>query len=73
MNGRDGALQEIEASATRVAFLSTPSLFFSLKDKLLKSNSVLFDVQTLRPPALNPFRLLIADVWARDSCTRSSL
>jgi len=55
----DGALQEIEASATRVAFLSTPSLFFSLKDKALRSNSVLFDVRTL-----NPFRLLIYDAWA---------
>eukprot|EP00241_Pyramimonas_parkeae_P011911 CAMPEP_0114226012 /NCGR_PEP_ID=MMETSP0058-20121206/1000_1 /TAXON_ID=36894 /ORGANISM="Pyramimonas parkeae, CCMP726" /LENGTH=188 /DNA_ID=CAMNT_0001336699 /DNA_START=43 /DNA_END=609 /DNA_ORIENTATION=+ len=36
--------QEIEASATRVAFLSTPSLFFSLHNKTLKKNSVLFDL-----------------------------
>jgi hypothetical protein len=66
-------LQEIEMSATRVAFLSTPSLFFSLKDTALKSNSVLFDVRSLRPPALSPFRLLIADARTRNSCSRLAL
>ena len=48
--GCDGAWQEIEASSTRVAFLSTPSLFFSLKDKALKNNSVLFDVCAFPSP-----------------------
>lgn len=36
---------EIEASgAKRVAFLSTPSIFFSLTNPDIKANSVLFDV-----------------------------
>ena len=35
---------EVEANATRAAFLSTPSIFFSLKNKELKANSVLFDL-----------------------------
>mmetsp|Transcript_26756 Transcript_26756/g.58259 ORF Transcript_26756/g.58259 Transcript_26756/m.58259 type:complete len:189 (+) Transcript_26756:165-731(+) len=36
--------QEVEDNATRAAFLSTPSVFFSLKNKELKKNSVLFDL-----------------------------
>eukprot|EP00239_Pterosperma_sp_CCMP1384_P012926 CAMPEP_0197866530 /NCGR_PEP_ID=MMETSP1438-20131217/44263_1 /TAXON_ID=1461541 /ORGANISM="Pterosperma sp., Strain CCMP1384" /LENGTH=155 /DNA_ID=CAMNT_0043485101 /DNA_START=436 /DNA_END=903 /DNA_ORIENTATION=+ len=36
--------QECEAHGKRIAFLSTPSIFFSLKNKELKANSVLFDL-----------------------------
>mmetsp|Transcript_5055 Transcript_5055/g.6868 ORF Transcript_5055/g.6868 Transcript_5055/m.6868 type:complete len:189 (-) Transcript_5055:103-669(-) len=35
---------ELEETSTRVAFLSTPSLFFSLKNKELKKNSAVFDL-----------------------------
>lgn len=42
---------EIEQHATRCAFLSTPSLFFSLNDTTLQSNSTLFDVsRTITTP-----------------------
>ena len=36
--------KEVERVATRVAFLSTPSVFFSLKDKQLKERSHLLDL-----------------------------
>jgi len=36
-------VEEIEERATKVAFLSTPSLFFSLKNQELANNSILFD------------------------------
>eukprot|EP00245_Coleochaete_scutata_P005797 TRINITY_DN19669_c0_g1_i1.p1 TRINITY_DN19669_c0_g1~~TRINITY_DN19669_c0_g1_i1.p1 ORF type:complete len:183 (+),score=47.58 TRINITY_DN19669_c0_g1_i1:47-595(+) len=38
--------KEIEANATQVAFLSTPSLYFSLKSKQLKEQSYIFDLDT---------------------------
>lgn len=41
--------QEIEAQSTRAAFLSTPSLYFSLKNKELKDNSYVFDVSHRQP------------------------
>ncbi|KAH8965605.1 hypothetical protein BDL97_04G126500 [Sphagnum fallax] len=37
-------VQEIEEHATKVAFLSTPSLWFSLKESELKERSFFFDV-----------------------------
>eukprot|EP00899_Mesostigma_viride_P006587 jgi/Mesvir1/1592/Mv14560-RA.1 len=36
--------QEIESQATAVAFLSTPSIYFSLSDPEIKKNSYLFDL-----------------------------
>lgn len=38
-------VNEIEQYATRCAFLSTPSLFFSLNSTQLQNNSTLFDVR----------------------------
>eukprot|EP00793_Prasinoderma_coloniale_P001766 PRCOL_00003572-RA len=35
---------EVEVHAGRAAFLSTPSIFFSLKNKELRANCVLFDL-----------------------------
>mmetsp|Transcript_5880 Transcript_5880/g.10193 ORF Transcript_5880/g.10193 Transcript_5880/m.10193 type:complete len:190 (-) Transcript_5880:249-818(-) len=40
----DAMRLECEDGSTRIAFLSTPSIFFSLKNKELKKNSVLFDL-----------------------------
>ena len=37
-------VEQCQTNGTRVAFLSTPSIYFSLKDKELKANSVCFDV-----------------------------
>lgn len=37
-------LQEVEAQSKKAAFLSTPSIYFSLKDKNLRSASRVFDV-----------------------------
>ena len=37
-------VEQCEANGSRIAFLSTPSIYFSLKDKTLKNNSVCFDV-----------------------------
>ena len=34
----------IESVSTKCAFLSTPSLFYSIKDENLKRRSILFDV-----------------------------
>ncbi|KAJ7545695.1 hypothetical protein O6H91_08G005900 [Diphasiastrum complanatum] len=39
-------VKEIEEHAKKAAFLSTPSVFFSLKDPGLKSGSCIFDVDT---------------------------
>jgi EEF1A lysine methyltransferase 1 len=47
-NTIDALIAEIESTCAgadqRVAFLSTPSVFFSLNDKELQSRSALFDV-----------------------------
>ncbi|KAH7440960.1 hypothetical protein KP509_03G017900 [Ceratopteris richardii] len=40
----DVLVKEIEDNASKAAFLSTPSLYFSLNDKQLKDNSYVFDV-----------------------------
>ncbi|KAK3281321.1 hypothetical protein CYMTET_10882, partial [Cymbomonas tetramitiformis] len=40
----DTIRKELEKSFKRIAFLSTPSIFFSLKDKALRKNCVLFDL-----------------------------
>jgi len=40
----DTMVNEIEKVATRVTFLSTPSVYFSLKNQELKRNSRLFDI-----------------------------
>jgi hypothetical protein len=40
---------EIESCATRCAFLSTPSVFFSLNSKQLQLNSKLLDVRRTQP------------------------
>src|SRR5688572_2091064 len=40
----DTMVAEIEKVAKRVAFLSTPSIYFSLKNEELRRNSKLFDV-----------------------------
>jgi hypothetical protein len=40
-------VQEIEEHATKVAFLSTPSLWFSLKESELKQRSFFFDTVDL--------------------------
>ena len=41
--------QEVETHATRVAFVSTPSVYFSLpKGSALSRNSMVFDVRALR-------------------------
>eukprot|EP00297_Palpitomonas_bilix_P018219 CAMPEP_0113881774 /NCGR_PEP_ID=MMETSP0780_2-20120614/8568_1 /TAXON_ID=652834 /ORGANISM="Palpitomonas bilix" /LENGTH=188 /DNA_ID=CAMNT_0000868679 /DNA_START=100 /DNA_END=666 /DNA_ORIENTATION=+ /assembly_acc=CAM_ASM_000599 len=37
-------VREVETNAKRAAFLSTPSVYFSLKNKELKENSVVFDL-----------------------------
>ncbi|KAI5062151.1 hypothetical protein GOP47_0022690 [Adiantum capillus-veneris] len=38
--------QEIEDNAKKAAFLSTPSLYFSLNDHHLKKSSYIFDIDT---------------------------
>ena len=40
-------VDQCQNNGTRIAFLSTPSVYFSLKDKELKANSVCFDVSTV--------------------------
>ena len=37
-------VEQCEANGTRIAFLSTPSIYFSLKNKEIKENSVCFDL-----------------------------
>ena len=37
-------VNECETQGTKIAFLSTPSIYFSLKNKELKANSKVFDV-----------------------------
>lgn len=37
-------VDQCEAHGTRIAFLSTPSIYFSLKNKEVKENSVCFDL-----------------------------
>ena len=50
--------QEIEAVSKRCAFLSTPSLYFSLRDATLKDASVVFDVRpVLTLPSFSSFAL----------------
>jgi len=39
-------VKEIEAQSKRAAFLSTPSVFFSLSDTDLIANSKVFDVRS---------------------------
>jgi hypothetical protein len=39
---------QCELFGKRIAFLSTPSIYFSLKDKDIKANSKCFDVKTTR-------------------------
>ena len=51
---------EIEQHATRCAFLSTPSLFFSLSNAELQSDSTLFDVSRRTQPAHEQSRLQAA-------------
>eukprot|EP00455_Lapot_gusevi_P032951 TRINITY_DN3597_c0_g1_i4.p1 TRINITY_DN3597_c0_g1~~TRINITY_DN3597_c0_g1_i4.p1 ORF type:complete len:186 (-),score=16.88 TRINITY_DN3597_c0_g1_i4:7-564(-) len=46
----DVLVSEVEENATRAAFLSTPSVFFSLKNQVIKSQSTLFDID----PAFGP-------------------
>ena len=41
-------VQQCEAVGKRIAFLSTPSVYFSLKDKSIKENSVCFDVSLVK-------------------------
>lgn len=40
-------LQEVERVAKKVAFLSTPSIYFSLGDAAIKRESYVFDVRFL--------------------------
>ena len=40
-------VQQCEDHGTRIAFLSTPSIFFSLKNKEIRNNSVCFDVSSM--------------------------
>ena len=40
------------ADAKKAAFLSTPSIYFSLKDKAVKENSKVFDVSSQFAPTL---------------------
>lgn len=42
----DVIVAEVEDKAKRAAFLSTPSVYFSLKDKELRANSKVFDLDT---------------------------
>jgi hypothetical protein len=44
--------KEIEEHATKVAFLSTPSVWFSLENPDIKSRSFFFDVSPPSPPSL---------------------
>lgn len=44
--------KEIEEIATKVAFLSTPSVWFSLEDADIKSRSFFFDVISPSPSSL---------------------
>ena len=37
-------VEQCEAHGERIAFLSTPSIYFSLKNKEIKATSVCFDV-----------------------------
>ena len=37
-------VEQCQANGKRIAFLSTPSIYFSLKDKDIKENSVCFDL-----------------------------
>ena len=41
----DKIVEEVEAAAESVAFLSTPSIYYSLKSKALKASSCVFDVR----------------------------
>ena len=40
-------VSECEQHGKRIAFLSTPSIYFSLKDKEIKASSKCFDVKIL--------------------------
>ncbi len=47
-------IQEIQnCGAKRIAFLSTPSLYFSLTDETLQRNSCVFDVRSMSLPSLS--------------------
>jgi hypothetical protein len=37
---------ECELFGTRIAFLSTPSIYYSMKNKAIRGNSKVFDVKT---------------------------
>ena len=39
---------ECETQGTKIAFLSTPSIYFSLKNKEVKAASYVFDVSIMR-------------------------
>ena len=39
-------VEQCQDHGKRIAFLSTPSIYFTLKDKEIKANSVCFDVSS---------------------------
>ena len=55
-------------NAKKAAFLSTPSIYFSLKDKAVKANSKCFDVSHL-----NPFNVISFTIVRQSFCKGSKL